>query len=239
MSARAHGPDDLYDTELWETDPHTSQIELHRAEICQELCQRLAKDVQNALDLGCGQGYLTRQIETWMPGVDLYACDVSSPRLQRGYWGTRTRRFVGDARHVPCRDSQFGLVILWSVLDHINGFEGALREAWRILRPNGWLLIQSNLFNRFVRLDPPDPLMHYQYFSYSSLVRYLRMAGFEIVDHVGNGFPSQLISLPGKQLLSPYGSVTKRLPWLFVPLRWMGQVFPSWAFDVTILAKKV
>ncbi len=48
---------------------------------------------------------------------------------------------IGSAEQVPLADASFDLVLLLDVLEHLDDDVGALREASRILRPGGTLLI--------------------------------------------------------------------------------------------------
>lgn len=51
--------------------------------------------------------------------------------------------WVGDGRHTPSKDSQFDLVVLHHVLEHFGcgEGEGLLKEAHRVLKPGGSLLV--------------------------------------------------------------------------------------------------
>jgi len=260
LSGHAAPPqaDALYDTELYETDANSRRINAHRGRIGAALSQTyLAFRVTRVLEIGCGQGYVTRQLSEWFSQADIFATDPAWNRLSSWQPQPSIRRFSADGCKLPCPDSTFDLVVLWSVLDHIDKFREALSEVSRVVRRDGWVLVNSSLFARFVRLQRPDPLTHYQYFSYPALLSLIRGCGFRVIAVRGNGFPCQLyhrrlndwknrLGLRGfprllrhglALLMNPYGA-TKVFPWLFGPLNAVGRLYPRLAFDVTVLAQK-
>lgn len=44
---------------------------------------------------------------------------------------------------LPFKDGSFGGVIVTEVLEHVPLPQVALAEAWRILRPQGWLYLTA------------------------------------------------------------------------------------------------
>jgi ArsR family transcriptional regulator len=96
-------------------------------------------------DLGCGEGYLTIEAARWAKRVT--AIDRSSDVIARGR-DLAKRRGVknitwkrGDLQKVPIDDSSMDLVLLSQALHHADEPGVALREAHRILRPGGRVLV--------------------------------------------------------------------------------------------------
>lgn len=88
------------------------------------------------LDVGCGTGQ-SRQIYD-QAGVEYHGIDLSFEALtvargkgRRGAWQQ------ADACCLPFADASFDVVAFSSVLHHIPERHTALREAWRVLRPDG------------------------------------------------------------------------------------------------------
>ena len=88
------------------------------------------------LDVGCGTGQ-SRQIydaaSVGYTGIDLSfeALTVARRKARSGDWQQ------ADACHLPFANSSFDIVAFSSVLHHIPERRTALREAWRVLRPEG------------------------------------------------------------------------------------------------------
>jgi SAM-dependent methyltransferase len=98
------------------------------------------------LELGCGNGKLLRPLLA--AGVDAVGLDVSYHALRRLAAGTP--RVLADAASLPFRDGAFTAVLDVHCTGHLGaaGRAAAAREAWRVLRPGGLLVVE--------RLTPAD-----------------------------------------------------------------------------------
>ncbi|MFA5942850.1 MAG: class I SAM-dependent methyltransferase [Candidatus Thermoplasmatota archaeon] len=98
------------------------------------------------LELGCGNGKLLRPLRA--AGIDAIGLDVAFHALRRLAAGTP--RVLADAAILPFRDAAFTAVLDVHCTGHL-GAEGraqAAREAARVLRPGGHLVVE--------RLTPAD-----------------------------------------------------------------------------------
>lgn len=102
-----------------------------------------------AIDVGCGGGLLSIPLierGAKVFGVDLSPGSLETARRASGGQGT----FVeADARNLPLETSSADFVLLADVLDHIEDYPNALREARRVLKPSGLLYV--NTINRTFR----------------------------------------------------------------------------------------
>ncbi|WP_308923957.1 class I SAM-dependent methyltransferase [Janthinobacterium sp. J1-1] len=97
------------------------------------------------LDLGCGAGHASFAVAPVAASVVAY--DLAQPMLdvvehakvQRGLDNISTRQ--GDVASLPFADASFDMVVTRFSAHHWNDVAGALAEAWRVLRPNGTLLV--------------------------------------------------------------------------------------------------
>ena len=96
-------------------------------------------------DLGCGEGYLTIETARWAKQV--IAVDRSDDVLARGRELARRRHVKnvrwkkGDLEKLPIADRAVDVALLSQALHHAEHPDRALREAHRILRPGGRVLI--------------------------------------------------------------------------------------------------
>jgi ArsR family transcriptional regulator len=96
-------------------------------------------------DLGSGEGYLTIEAARWARRV--IAVDRSPEVLARARDLARRRRVTnvtwkkGDIERLPLADASVDVALLSQALHHAKDPARALREARRILRPGGRLLV--------------------------------------------------------------------------------------------------
>jgi SAM-dependent methyltransferase len=162
-----------YDDELWELVPDDPGPP---PEHLREFVRSLGR-IERALDLGCGDGRLTAELDAG----ELTGADVSAVALDRARGRVPGARLVGvdpDAA-LPFEDGEFDLVLLAETLEHVRDVQLFLSEARRVLRPGGTLAITTPATGRLMR--PPDPLSpHLRFFTRESLARLLDELGFEL-----------------------------------------------------------
>ncbi len=136
------------------------------------------------LDLGCGRGFWLDRMQD--AGLDPLGVEYREDRA-RQYRGTRPVA-VGDASLLPLRDQSVGLVWCIHVLHHLPGPMTALREARRVLRPGGHLVLAETVEDHPIirlgrRVRPRwDGVPVESRYTRSEFGRSLADAGFEVVD---------------------------------------------------------
>jgi ubiquinone/menaquinone biosynthesis C-methylase UbiE len=117
----------------------------------------------NVLEVGCGTGVLTRVLARWPNVGEVVGVDVATSLL------TKARDLAAelpnvtfreaDGRSLPFEDETFDVVIFDSTLTHVPSPELALAEAFRVLRPLGWLgAFDGDYATATVALGDHDPL---------------------------------------------------------------------------------
>ena len=144
------------------SDPAAAYLTERRdADLRSLLCELGLADLSKArvLDAGCGDGGLLARFVEWgaaperLAGVELSA--VRAARARERVPGARIER--ADAAALPFPDGAFDLVTMCTLLSSIVDAAqriAALREASRVLRPGGWLVVYDfpwNPLNREVR----------------------------------------------------------------------------------------
>jgi SAM-dependent methyltransferase len=174
-----------YDDELWELVPEFGggRPPEHIVKFVRSLGQ-----AERALDLGCGDGRLTNELDA----LKLFASDVSQVALKRA-----RDRLGPDAQIIeltpdaplPLEDSQFDLVLCAETLEHVRDVQFVVSEIRRVLRPGGTLAVTTPAHSRLTGLrvlirgfdtvfDPFSP--HLRFFSKRSLVRLLGEMGYDV-----------------------------------------------------------
>ena len=162
-----------YDDELWELVPaDPGPPPAHLREFVRSLGH-----AERALDLGCGDGRLTAELDAG----ELTAADVSAVAL------SRARERLPDATFaelepdapLPFGDGAFDLVLCAETVEHVRDVQLLLSEARRVLVPGGTLALTTPATPPLMR--PPDPLSpHLRFLTRRSLRELLGELGFEV-----------------------------------------------------------
>jgi ubiquinone/menaquinone biosynthesis C-methylase UbiE len=162
-----------YDDELWELVPaDPGPPPAHLAEFVRGLGR-----VERALDVGCGDGRLTAELDA----ASLTAADVSAVALERARGRVPEASFVELDPDVPfpLDDSSFDLVLCAETIEHVRDVQLFLSEIRRVLRPGAELALTTPAAPM---LGPPeDPLSpHLRRFTRRALRRVLGELGFDV-----------------------------------------------------------
>jgi len=110
-------------------------------------------NVKKVLEVGCGIGvlssYLTEKYEWEVTGIDLDPEQIK--RAKNYYRENKYLKFIeADATKLPFEDNEYNLVLSSDTLHHIvSDFDKALNEISRVLRPNGFYVLNDLAFQEF------------------------------------------------------------------------------------------
>jgi SAM-dependent methyltransferase len=173
-----------YDDELWELVPDADEPPPDRV----AAFVRSMGPVERALDLGCGDGRLSRELRA----EELTLADVSPVALERA-----GRRLPGAARAelepdaaLPFTDSSFDLALVAETIEHVRDVQLLVSELRRVLVPGGALALTTPAHGRRTGLgvaatgferhfDPLSP--HLRFFTRRSVRAVLDGGGFDVL----------------------------------------------------------
>jgi 2-polyprenyl-3-methyl-5-hydroxy-6-metoxy-1,4-benzoquinol methylase len=114
-------------------------LNVDRIKIFNNMVNGIGKDLQ-ILDVGCGDGVISQPLVKmghYVAAVDLptvatsaHKCNVSSI-------------MAGDAETLAFADATFDVIIASEVLEHMWAPETFINEAYRTLKPQGYLIIET------------------------------------------------------------------------------------------------
>ncbi|RKY08917.1 MAG: hypothetical protein DRP65_08500 [Planctomycetota bacterium] len=142
--------------------------EVFKAEL--EYILRELEGAKDVLSIGCGPAI----IETGLSehGFNITGLDISEEALEQAPDSIRT--IVGSAEDMDFADSCFDAVIYVVSLQFIEKYKEAVREAGRVLRPKGRILVMLlNPASEFFKEKAADPA------SYVSNIRHTDLKAIE------------------------------------------------------------
>jgi len=199
------------------------------------------------LDVGCGTGDRLRVFKE--KGFDTYGIEISSS-ARYAKDALKLNVFEGDLFKAHFPDDFFDIVTMYNVLEHLHNPAEMLGEASRILKKEGFLVIQVpnmdslqfKLFkDRWAAIDAPR---HLYYFNQDKIKEFLQKRGFKItkIDHFNNWWHPPTIVITLFPSLDPQmswlaekekkGTVLKRLCWIFWTV-----VLPVFTFFESMIKK--
>ncbi len=119
------------------------------------------------LDVGCGIGTYVRKLGELSPQA--YGVDLDAARVAQGQ---RDRLAVAVSEQLPFESGAFDLVLLNEVIEHVRDDAATLREACRVVRPGGHVVVYAP--NRFYPFETHGVYLRKRYvFGNIPLVNYL------------------------------------------------------------------
>lgn len=133
--------------------------------------------VPKILDAGCGTGLLTKKLEQFgkVWGID------QSPEAVKFAKSRSIRVKQASLTRLPFKNNSFDLVVCIDVLTHqwVNDDKKALREIYRVLKPDGWLILRVSA-NKWLKLPHDRHVFTKERYHKGELFQKLTAAHFEV-----------------------------------------------------------
>ncbi|MDP2649505.1 MAG: methyltransferase domain-containing protein [bacterium] len=177
------------------------------------------KKALRLLDIACGAGELSKRISEKFPELQYWACDISQASIKIASENPgKIKFFVSDAEKLKAKPNYFDIVIMNSVLDHLENPKKAISEVLRVLKPGGIYIsttpIEDDMTNIHGLLSKFKGFRKFRYkylghihaFSRKSLKQMIEGGGFEINKNDFSWFYfSQIIDILYYPLLAVLG----------------------------------
>lgn len=142
------------------------------------------------LDLGCGTGVLFPFLTNLAhQNATILALDFAEEMIQAAakHPMDRIQLLCGCARYLPLLPNTIDRILAFHVWPHILGQEKALQECWRILKPQGDLVIMHLCGSREINAIHQTiggPVRNHTLASASHIAAMLLCANFQIADAI-------------------------------------------------------
>ncbi len=141
------------------------------------------------VDVGCGAG--TFLVEARRLGHNVTGQEVSNYFAEYGRSQFRLPIEIGELEDVDLSSNSFDYATAFDVIEHHPYPKQMLQEIYRLLRPNGLLMISThdigNFFARFYgqQWRHINPIGHLTYFNQKTLTAMLQESGFKLLHKGG------------------------------------------------------
>ena len=137
----------------------------------------------NILDVGCGTGTLLGELLGKKPQVRSYGLDLSEEMLEvaREKLPKCTELVHGEAEVLPYDNNKFEMVIMVHSFNYFINPEQAIREAYRVLKPGGTLVIADRMVSGIKKF-----FVEGNNYTQDEVKRFLQKSGFDTVNLMHN-----------------------------------------------------
>jgi ubiquinone/menaquinone biosynthesis C-methylase UbiE len=119
--------------------------------IIQKLCSDISFNNHTLLDIGCGDGSITKETKNLMNFNKAICVDVDN---WLGNYSSKSNLefIITDGKSINLPDNSIDVILLFHVLHHIKDLDLMISEISRILKKNGIIVLKEhNCFNEMVR----------------------------------------------------------------------------------------
>lgn len=142
------------------------------------------------LDAGCGGGVQLSEVIKFNSAIGI---DISKKRLIEAKHRVKNAILVnGDIYFLPFKNQIFDISLMLEVIEHLYYPRAALKEIYRVLKSNGYLILtlpcRTNILDIILsdkKWGLLEDMSHIQFYTISSIKKILSKENFKIINHIG------------------------------------------------------
>lgn len=101
------------------------------------------KKPKRILDIGCGTGETLSYLKVLFPSCELYGVDLSLLAVRFSKERSHKNIYHANATKLSFKENFFDAVLFLDVLEHVNNHQKAIKEAKRVVKNGGMIIITS------------------------------------------------------------------------------------------------
>lgn len=103
------------------------------------------KSGMKILDIGCGKGFLLKDLKIICPNIEVFGIDISKYAIKNAEIEVSDNCVVGNATTLPFPDKYFDLVISINTLHNLYNYEldKGLKEISRVSKKHSFICVES------------------------------------------------------------------------------------------------
>lgn len=156
------GQDEFFNVGYWFSDTQNQQSACFN--LMEKLLEFIPQKQGNILDVGCGLGATTNYLLKYYLPNDVVGINISSQQIEKSTVNTPECKFICmDATQMKFADESFNNIICVEAAFYFDTREKFLKEAWRVLKPGGHLILSDIIFENIKHFGdwivPPENIV--------------------------------------------------------------------------------
>jgi len=146
------------------------------------LCDLIYEQINNAknleiLDVGCGPGGTST---AFLQFGNVTGTDFSSLALKFAKNKGLTNVVRSSSTSIPFRSEKFDIITVLDVIEHVQDDKSVLKEIWRLLKPNGLIVVTVPAF-QFLWSQHDVASSHVRRYNKATITKVLKDSQFKII----------------------------------------------------------